>query len=134
MLDRKIFLDLSKIKSATVGRRTGDPSQNPTLVLGGVGIEPRHAVFETDDKKTVLKPLSDTAASLIFINGIPLKDTKPVTLKANDRIIFGTASCFLFRNQDKAKEATIQDTQEDPITNEFAMKEKLDNSNKAEAA
>ena len=53
MLDRKIFLDLSKIKSATVGRRTGDPSQNPTLVLGGVGIEPRHAVFETDDKKTV---------------------------------------------------------------------------------
>ena len=98
MLDRKIFLDLSKIKSATVGRRNGDPSQNPTLVLGGVGIEPRHAVFETDDKKTVLKPLSDSAASLIFINGIPLKDTKPVTLKANDRIIFGTASCFLFRN------------------------------------
>lgn len=98
MLDRKIFLDLSKITSATVGRRTGDPSQNPTLVLGGVGIEPRHAVFETDAKQTILKPFSDSAATLIFINGLPLKSTKPVVLKANDRIIFGTSSCFLFRN------------------------------------
>jgi len=70
MLDRKIFLDLSKITAATVGRRTGDSSQDPTLVLGGIGIEARHAVFETDNKKTVLKPLSDSAIKFIFINGV----------------------------------------------------------------
>ena len=69
----------------------------------------------------------------IFINGEQLTSNKPVTLKANDRIIFGISSCFLFRNQDKKGEAKIQDTPEDPITQEFAMKEKMDNSDKAEA-
>jgi hypothetical protein len=69
----------------------------------------------------------------IYINGEQLTSNKPVTLKANDRIIFGISSCFLFRNQDKKSEAKIQDTTEDPITQEFAMKEKMDNSDKAEA-
>jgi hypothetical protein len=77
--------------------------------------------------------LSDAAVPYIFINGEQLTSNKPVTLKANDRIIFGISSCFLFRNQDKKGEAKIQDTPEDPITQEFAMKEKMDNSDKAEA-
>ena len=135
MLDRKIFIDLSKVTSCSVGRRTGDPTNDPTLVLGGIGIEQQHALFETDAKKgTTIKALSESAAKFIFINGEALKNSKPVTLKPNDRIIFGTSSCFLFRNQDKKAEAKVQDTPEEPITNEFAMKEKLDNSNKAEAA
>jgi len=38
MLDRKIFIDLSKVTKATVGRKQRDDVPNPTLVLGGVGI------------------------------------------------------------------------------------------------
>ena len=38
MLDRKIFIDLSKVTSASVGRKSANPDQNPTLVLGGIGI------------------------------------------------------------------------------------------------
>jgi len=96
-------------------------------------VQEKHASFETNDKQTVLKPLSDSALPFIFINGEKLKSNKPVVLQPNDRIIFGTGSCFLFRNQDRAKDAKIQDTPENPITNEFAMKEKLDNDNKADA-
>jgi len=58
---------------------------------------------------------------------------KGVVLKPNDRVIFGTGSCFLFRNQDNAANAEIQDTPDKPITHEFAMKEKLDKENAAEA-
>lgn len=38
MLDRKIFIDLSKVTKCSVGRRRPAPEENPTLVLGGVGI------------------------------------------------------------------------------------------------
>jgi hypothetical protein len=59
-------------------------------------------VFETTENGTYLKPLSEAALPFIFVNGHKLKGMKPVLLEANDRIIFGTGSCFLFRNQDKA--------------------------------
>lgn len=134
MLDRKIFYDLSKITKASVGRKQHGEQEQPTLVLGGIGIQEKHAVFETTDKGTVLKPLSESAVDFIFINGEKIKNIKPITLKANDRIIFGTGSCFLFRNQDRCKDAKVQDTVENPITIEFAMQEKLANENKHEAA
>ena len=38
MLDRKIFFDLSKVTTASVGRKQQDTTKNPTLVLGGIGI------------------------------------------------------------------------------------------------
>lgn len=107
MLDRKIFFDLSKVTKATVGRKQANFSDNPTLVLGGIGVQSEHATFETNDKQTVLKPLSEGALDFIFINGEKLKNMKSVVLKPNDRIIFGTGSCFLFRNQDRSKDAKI---------------------------
>ena len=46
MLDRKIFLDLSKLNQATVGRKNvTNPDQNPNIVLGGAGIQQEHATF-----------------------------------------------------------------------------------------
>lgn len=52
----------------------------------------------------------------------------PYTLKPNDRVIFGTGSCFLFRNQLRDNESGPKlDSPQDPITYEFAIKEKLDN-------
>jgi len=38
MLDRKIFIDLSKVTKATVGRKNKNLDENPTLVLGGIGV------------------------------------------------------------------------------------------------
>ena len=38
LLDRKIFIDLSKQTNASVGRKQPDPSKNPDIVLGGIGI------------------------------------------------------------------------------------------------
>lgn len=119
MLDRKIFIDLSKITKCTIGRK--NQNENPTLVLGGIGIQQDHACIETDGKKTVIKPLSKEAVKYIYINGEKLTSEKSITLKANDRIIFGTGTCFIFRNEDCAAASEIQDTKENPVTFEFAM-------------
>jgi hypothetical protein len=105
MLDRKIFIDLSKVTKCSIGRK--NPNGNPTLVLGGIGIQQEHACFETDGKKTILKCLSKEAVRFTYINGEKLTSDKPVTLKANDRIIFGTSSCFIFRNEDNAAGSEI---------------------------
>jgi hypothetical protein len=89
MLDRKIFLDLSKITSAKVGRKTNDPKTDPHLILGGVNIQQQHAVFETDANGTRLKPSSEKASESIWVNGKRLKGTNGVMLQPNDRIVFG---------------------------------------------
>ena len=109
MLDRKIFFDLSKITNCKVGRKVhgAEETAQPNIVLGGVGVQQEHAVFETSGKGTVLKPLNKEACPHIFVNGCALKDTKGVTLQANDRIIFGTGSCFLFRHQDNASKSKV---------------------------
>ena len=98
MLDRKIFLDLSKITKASVGRKAPADSEQPNLVLGGIGIQQQHAAFITDSNKTILRPLCKEAVPFIYINGEKLSKNKDVTLSANDRIIFGSGSVFLFRN------------------------------------
>lgn len=43
----------------------------------------------------------------ISINGVKMTSMKKQKLKANDRIIFGNSTAFLFRNQDKASEASV---------------------------
>ena len=52
MLDRKIFVDLSKFTDAKVGRKQADQASNPEIVLGGIGIQSMHANFITDQNKT----------------------------------------------------------------------------------
>jgi hypothetical protein len=122
MLDRKIFLDLSKHSEAKVGRKNvADPDKNPQITLGGIGIQHEHACFVTNDQGTSLKPLSEDAMKQVSINGKKLTSMDEVKLKANDRIIFGTSSCFLFRNQDRAGESEVQDEPQNPVTYEFAM-------------
>ena len=58
-------------------------------------------IFETSAKGTLIKPASEASIGFIYINGKKLKDMKGAMLKPNDRVIFGTGSCFLFRNDDK---------------------------------
>ena len=78
MLDRKIFLDLSKHTDAKVGRKQQDQANNPEIVLGGIGIQSMHANFKTDSNKTVLLPMSDAAMQQCWINGEKLVNNKPV--------------------------------------------------------
>jgi hypothetical protein len=47
MVNRKIVFDLSQHTSAVVGRKTKNPDERPLLVLGGIGVQQKHAIFET---------------------------------------------------------------------------------------
>jgi len=121
VLDRKIFFDLSKHTAATIGRKQPEGSEQPLLTLGGIGIQNKHACFETDSKGvTYLKPLSAEALPHIFINGEKLTKQDKVKLAPNDRIIFG-GTAFLYRCQNRDNEVELKDTKENPITFEMAM-------------
>jgi hypothetical protein len=124
MLDRKVFIDLSKITDCKVGRKNQDPSQNPSIVLGGIGIQSMHAAFQTNDECTKLVPAAASALGHIYHNGVKLESMDPVRLTPNDRVVFGTSSVFLFRNRDKeTPDQKVKDTPENPVTYEFAMQE-----------
>lgn len=58
---------------------------------------------------------------------------EPVTLRPNDRIIFGIGSPFIFRNDDNLKDASRPDNKIYPVTYEFAMSEKMAIEDKAAA-
>lgn len=124
MLDRKIFLDLTKHSAAKVGRKTGNADTDPAVTLGGIGIQQDHATFNTTGNRTQLVPTSAEAAANIYINGQKLTGTSPVDLKPNDRIVFGTGTVFLYRCQQRDSEVSLTDSDENPITYEYAMKEK----------
>lgn len=134
MVNRHVMFDLSKNAAATVGRKNKkNPAENPLVILGHITICSKHAVFETTETGTTLKAQCKEAVEYIFINGKPLKDQKPVTLKPNDRIILGISNAFLFKQTAKDAEASMPDTPEKPITYDFVMREKSDSgANKME--
>lgn len=125
ILNRKIFLDLSKNTNAMVGRKKG--GVRPLVELGGVGIQADHAIFKTSGNSTEVVPQSEEACKHIYINGDRLTSTSPVKLKPNDRVIFGTQSVFLYKCKDAGGESMSDDPE---ITFEFAMKEKQRNEDK----
>ena len=91
-----MFYDLSKQGATHVGRKNGDPE--PQVVLGGIGIQSNHAIFEQTSKGFVLKPTSKASLDQVTVNGKKLTSMDGLVLKANDRIIFGTNSVFLFKD------------------------------------
>ena len=134
MLDRKIFLDLSKHTSARIGRKQPNPDDNPEITLGGIGISSQHACFQTNGDRTSLVPASAESARYCYINGEPLSSSSPVELKPNDRVIFGTGTVLLYRVQNRDSEVQLTDTAENPITYEFAMNERRKIEDKEEEA
>jgi pSer/pThr/pTyr-binding forkhead associated (FHA) protein len=95
-LDRKVFYDMTKQEATFVGRKNGDPE--PQVVLGGIGIQSNHAVFEKTKNGYLLKPTSAASLDQISVNGKRLTSKDGIVLKPNDRIIFGTNSVFLFKD------------------------------------
>ena len=88
----------------------------------------------TEGDRTKLVPTSLEAANNTYVNGRKLTSTDPVELKPNDRIIFGTGTCLLYRCQTRDSEVEMKDDPANPITYEFAMEEKGKIENEAENA
>lgn len=57
-----------------------------------------------------------------------------IKLNANDRLIFGTGSFFLFKDPSNEASAALPDTAENPITYEIAEEEKTAEDDKEELA
>lgn len=121
MLDRKIFVDLSKHVGAKVGRKKPEGNEQPEITLGGIGIQSDHATFQTTGNRTHLVPHSAEAASHCYVNGVKLASVDPVELKPNDRVIFGTGTVLLYRCQGRDSEVELRDDPANPITYEYAM-------------
>ena len=69
-------------------------------------------------------PTSDASALHCYVNGVKLLSTSPVDLKPNDRVIFGTGTVLLYRCQARDSEVELTDDPANPITYEFAIREK----------
>lgn len=55
-----------------------------------------------------------------------------VILKPNDRISIGPSALFLFKNKQKEDEASMPDSEDDPISFDFASEEMLNVQNHLE--
>ena len=96
-LDRKVFYDIQPDQALTCGRRNKNASHK--LQLAGVGVEPNHCSFNTNDDGTVqLLPDSEKAAKNIKVNGHPCPIIGLV-LRPNDRICIGPSAIFIFKNK-----------------------------------
>ena len=85
-----------------VGRKHGNPTPQPQIVLSGIGIKPNHAIFIKDEKSDdiILKPNDKDAKNHIFVNGKKITDEGQI-LKTKDRIIFGTNTILLYMKESK---------------------------------
>lgn len=69
-------------------------------------------------------PASAASATHCYVNGVKLTSANPVELKPNDRVIFGTGTVLLYRCQSRDAEVEFKDDPANPISYEFAMREK----------
>ena len=72
-----------------------------------------------------LTPLDPKAVSQIRVNGKKLTDMSEVRLCPNDRLCIGPSSYFIYKNRQHDEEQSMPDTDENPITLEFASEEVL---------
>lgn len=127
LLDRKVVYDIKEGEPLTCGRRS--KGSNHKLQLGGTGVQPDHAQFETTPEGIRLKPLNEKAMEHIKVNGKPFTSMDGVVLKPNDRICIGPSAVFLFKNKAKEEEASMPDPDDDPISFDFANEEVLNYEN-----
>ena len=129
-LDRKVIYDIKSDEPLVCGRR--NKNSDHKLQLGGAGIEPDHCNFVTmPDGSVMVVPISDKAMANVRVNGVVIP-ILGITLKPNDRICIGPSAIFLFKNKQKEDEASMPDTEDDPITFDFAAEEVENNDGKAE--
>lgn len=66
----------------------------------------------------------------IRVNGKRVESMEGVKLKANDRVVFGSSSFFLYKDPSQEDNAEVKDTAQDPITYEFAENEVIQEEDK----
>jgi len=122
MLDRKVIYDIKPEDPLTCGRRNKATSHK--LQLGGTGITPDHCTFITEaDGSVRFKPLDAKAMEHCKVNGVSLTSMDGIILKPNDRICLGPSAIFLFKNKAKETDASMEDTDENPILFDTAADE-----------
>lgn len=131
LLDRKVVYEIDEGGSPlTCGRR--NKKSEHKLQLSGSGMQPDHCKFIHTDEGTVLTPLSEKAISQIRINGKPMTSMDGVTLVPNDRICIGPSAIFLYKNKKRDELAVVPDTDDDPISFDFANDECIEFDEQAE--
>lgn len=110
----------------TCGKRGKDCQHK--IKLGGMGICKDHCKFELGPAQTfvLLTPLDKKAPDFIRVNGKKLTSMDQVKLRPNDRIQVGPSALFLFKNKEHEDEASMPDTEADPITFDFADNEVIE--------
>ena len=128
LLDRKVIYDIPLENPLTCGRRKKDSEHK--LQLGGMGIEPDHCKFiQAEDGTVTIIPLCTKAMNYIKVNGSNVQNRDGVVLKPNDRICIGPSAIFIFKHRDRDSEASMPDTDEDPISFDFASEEVINVEN-----
>lgn len=81
-----------------VGHKDDDPTNDPEnlkIALAGLSIDNEHAVLRSEKGVVALTQSDPLRAARTVVNGKPLAGT--VTLKHNDRVLFGANHLFLFK-------------------------------------
>jgi hypothetical protein len=94
-----------------VGRRNkDDPTKDPPIPLGEVGVEKEHACFIEASTPT-LKAYTEAANEFIWIDGVK-SSSLTKELKPNSRIIFGSGAVFVFKFTNSTVPQSMPDTPE----------------------
>jgi hypothetical protein len=94
-----------------VGRRNkDDPTKDPPIPLGEVGVEKEHACFIEASTPT-LKAYTEAANEFIWIDGVK-SSSLTREFKPNARIIFGSGAVFIYKHKDSALTQSMADTPE----------------------
>lgn len=102
-LNKMAVYDVFSDDKTYVGRKAGSPT--PKVLLGGPGIQKNHAYFEKKGDSVWLKPNSKEGGKQTKVNGKEVG--KGVQLSHMDRIVFGAASMFIFREPGKPEDESI---------------------------
>ena len=125
-LSGKIFHDIDKLGRVTVGKRPIEEGEAaPVIVLASVDIDYNHACVEKKDQDYYLY-LNEDKSGGVYRNGVGVEER--VKLQHLDRIIFGTAAVFLFKNPKQMMRSMFElDVKEEEIDYEFCQMEMIQN-------
>lgn len=116
IMSGKIVHEVQEGHDLHVGRKDGNPV--PQIRLSAIGILCNHARIFKNSRGIFLEPLSPEACPFIRVNGETVQ--KERKLSHLDRIVFGTASFFVYKDPQSSEESKVK---EEDIDFEFIQKE-----------
>ena len=125
-LSGKIYKDIDKLEKISIGKRKVEADAvQPVIILASVDIDYDHAFVEKKNQDYYLF-LNEGKSGGVYRNGVAVEER--VKLQHLDRIIFGTAAVFLFKNPVELQKSMFElDIQEEDIDYEFCQMEMIQN-------